>query len=226
MKKWLAALFLSLVIVSPAWADSLTISGSDVNWTTNNSSPTFTVQIANPTGTAQSLYAWQLGFFVAADTSGPNAGTGTVNFATEALPTNNYVMAGNSTGLFPSAPLPSTSIPIVADATPDNTGSILALGSSFNLLNLTFNATPGAKGVFDIYAMPLSINQTSGSGWYSSDFNGQGFGNVSTTGGPTLLGQLTLIQPFSVPEPNSIILLVTGCAGLLAYRRVRRARAA
>ena len=223
MKKWSTAFFVSLVIVSPAWADSLTISGSGVNWNTNNPSPTFTVQIANPTGSAVSLYSWQLGLVIA-----PESGaSGSVQFATTAIPGTDYVMAGNSSGLSPSLSLPSTSIPIVSDSTPSNVGSSLPANSTFNLLDLTFSASSGAKGIFDVYAVPLNALGTAGSGWYGADFNPQSFANVPSTGGNVLLGDVVLFQPQGgVAEPSSIVLLIAGCAGLLAARQVRRVRAA
>jgi hypothetical protein len=232
MKKWLGGILLSIAFIQPARADSLTISGANQTWDTSGPSPTFTVGISNPTASPVDLYAWQLGLMIAADPSNLNPG-GTVTFASATIPTANYVLAGNSYGLLPNPiTLGTDTIPFITDFSPTGTASTLPSNSSFNLLDLTFTASKGATGVFDVFALPLGDGGASGSGWtkLTTDFTTVGFDGFPQNGGNLLLGTLTLFQPQggggSIPEPSSIVMLIAGCAGVLVYRRVRRARAA
>jgi len=212
MKKWIAAVLLVFAVVAPARGDSLTISAGNLDWNGIGSSPTYTIGIQNPTSTAQVLYAWQLGLAIV-----PEAGaTGSLEFASATVPGNNYVLASiepNTTGLLPVFSGPSTSISLIGDASSANQGVSLAAGSSYDLLSLTFVGSR-ARGVFDIEAMPVGL--ASGSGWYSSNFNAQGFANANL--GPVTVGQA------SIPEPQSVVLLLSGLLTLLACRLVRRGR--
>jgi hypothetical protein len=122
----------------------------------------------------------------------------------------------------------SHSIPYITDYSPSGTASTLGSNSSFNLLDLTFTATSGAKGVFDVYAVPLGDGGATGSGWIEGppNFSTVPFAGFPQNGDNLLLGTLTLLQGQggTVPEPSSIVLLLIGCAGVLVYRRARRAR--
>jgi len=216
MTKCFAAVLLVFAVVPSARGSSLTISAGTLKWGGTGASPTYTIGIQNPTNTAQVLYAWQLGLAIV-----PEAGaTGGIQFASAALP-GNYVFTSappgtTTTGLLPAFSGPGASIPLIGDATNINQGVTLAAGSSYNILALTFTASQGTKGIFDIEAMPVGL--ASGSGWYSSDFNAQGFGGANL--GPVTVGQ------GSIPEPRSVVLLIIGLLTLLACRLVRRGRVA
>jgi hypothetical protein len=222
MRKWVWPLFLLVAMLSPARAGSLMLTESTLpSWDGQGTSPILTIGVTNTSSSAQVLYAWQLGLVI-----GPQPGaTGTVEFASAADAGSNYVFGSNGLpgGLTFAAglSLPTASlVPFVGDA--DATGVTIASGASFNLLDLTFIASPGAKGAFAIEAVP----GPQGSSFFTVDSNGNftasDFGNVPSSGGTTSFGPNLQLGGQSVPEPHSVLLLLTGMAGVFAYRRARR----
>jgi hypothetical protein len=225
MKKCLLAFLLLTVMALPARADSLTISGQNLSWTGSGSSPTFTVAIENPGGgVTDTLAGWQLGLSIAAQ----SGATGSLSFATATLPAN-YLLNGNSEvqngmSFIPNDPvLPATSIPAIADVIATVTGvTVPAAGD--NLLALTFSAAAGTTGVFDIYATAPTSSFATGSYWLDASFNNENFAQLSTGGGELLLGQITITPSTVIPEPQSVVLLVSGLAGAVGFYRRRRVR--
>ncbi|MFI5001170.1 MAG: hypothetical protein ACHQK9_14940 [Reyranellales bacterium] len=218
----MAAVLLAVAFASPARADSLTISGQNLSWGGSGVSPTFTVGIENLTSPAtDQLFAWQLGLLIVPEASA----TGTLKFLTATLPSN-YVLAGKTTtGLLPAFSGPSTSIsPFIGDATSDPTGVVVP-ASGDNLLAVTFTASSNAKGFFDIFAVPLVVPGAPASTWFDQNFNQRDFANVPSTGGNVQIGTMDIGQA-SIPEPQSVVLLISGVLTLVAYRLVRRGRVA
>lgn len=69
MNRYFAAVLFVFVLVAPAKAASLTISGSlqpNVPWNGTSASPTFTVGIQNPGNVTNSVIGWQLGLTIVA----------------------------------------------------------------------------------------------------------------------------------------------------------------
>jgi hypothetical protein len=100
-----------------------------------------------------------------------------------------------------------------------------------NLLSLTFSATPGASGVFDVvtYGSTVGSNWVDGNPPVNPNLNASAFDNVpfasnpNDFGPPVVIGTLTVTESSPVPEPQSALLLL--CAGggaLLLYHRARR----
>jgi hypothetical protein len=226
MKKCLLALLLVAAIALPAQAGSLSIGGQDLGWSGTGTSPTFTIGIENPApAVTDQLAGWQLGLTIVAQ----GGAAGSLSFATVALPAN-YLLNGNSEyqsgmGFIPGYPtLPATSIAAIGDVTVS--GGVMVPGSGDNLLALTFSATAGTNGVFDIYATAPTSSYATGSYWIDSSFNFQNFGGLSTgSGGELLLGQVSITPSTVIPEPQSFVLLLCGLAGAVVYCRGHRARA-
>ncbi len=231
MRKCLSAVLLALALVAPARGDSLQLSISTPTWNGSGTSPTYDVGFTNTSGAAQEFYGWQLLLSISY-ASGPS---GTLEFQTATLPTSNYVLASaepNTTGLFPSGfltPGSTTFNSFVGDVVSNNTPVSIAAGSTYNLLALTFSFSGGAPGqitVFDIAAFPSSQTNPTGqaSGWYTTGFNQNDF---SYSGGSDVVGAVSVTPTplTSIPEPQSLVLLVCGLAGSVVYCGRRRARA-
>jgi hypothetical protein len=216
---------LGLAIVTPAKGGSLALgTGESLSWTpsTQPSSPTFTVSVENPGGAVtEQVIAWSLGLAIV-----PEAGaSGTASFATATQPSN-YLFASDSSGISQSPP--TSPVQLLANDVATDTGQVVP-STGANLLALTFSATAGAHGVFDIVAYGNSV---AGSYWIpnTATFPTTAFGNAPFAsndptgfGAPVTLGTLTLVLPSSVPEPHSAILLLCGSgAALLLCRRARR----
>jgi hypothetical protein len=216
---------LGLAIVTPAEGGDLLLgTGESLSWapSTQPASPTFTVSVQNPGGAVtEQVLAWSLGLAIT-----PEAGaSGTVSFATATQPSN-YLFASDSSGITLTPPTSPVQL-LANDVATDNGQVVPSTGA--NLLALTFSASAGAHGVFDIVAYGNSV---AGSYWIPNDstFSETAFGNAPFAandpagfGPPVTLGTLTVLQPASVPEPHSASLLLCGsAAGLLLYRRVRR----
>jgi TPR repeat len=171
-------------------------------------------------------------------TEASSGASGTLSFATAALPSplSSYLLDGNSQveagmGFIPGDPtLPATSILPIADFI--NTGNGIAIPSSANLLSLTFTASSNAQGTFQIMELP---DPNIGSYWFSGSGNIVSFGNSPfgphdangnpTTGTAVSIGSVTLSpQQGSVPEPQSVWLLLGGLATLVTYHGVRQFR--
>jgi len=216
MKKSLAAVLLIFALVAPARAGSLTISGSlqpPAAWDGTSASPTFTVAVQNPVGAVTvPVIGWSLGLSIV-----PEAGAvGTVSFASATVPAN-YLFATDSGGIS-IPPLPATSI-LAFDTATDNGVVVPATGD--NLLALTFSATSGTSGKFQIEALG---DPNTGSYWIPNDgvFAATAFGNVPFGTNLVSLGVLTVTTAAVVPEPQSAVMLISALVTLLAYRCVRR----
>jgi PEP-CTERM motif len=218
---------LGLAVVTPARGGSLLLgTGQDLSWTpsTQPSSPTFTVSVQNPGGSVtEQVLAWSLGLAIT-----PEAGAaGVLSFATATQPSD-YLFASDSSGISQSPP--TSPVQLLANDIATDNGQVVP-SSGANLLALTFLASAGAHGVFDIVAYGNSV---SGSYWIpnSSTFPTTPFGNAPFAsndptgfGSPVTLGTLTVIQPSSVPEPDSLVLLASGLLGAAGCVHLRRRRA-
>jgi hypothetical protein len=158
---------------------------------------------------------WSLGLQIVSE----GVVTGSLMFATATLPSN-YVFAGDSGWLSPVS-LPSSSI-FIFDTTNDN--GVIVPANGTNLLALTFTAAAGTSGKFAIQALG---DPNTGSNWTAygnGTFPTTAFGNVPFGSNPVSLGEVTVGQVASVPEPQSAVLLISGLVSLLAYGHVRRRR--
>jgi hypothetical protein len=215
------ALFV-LAIAAPTRAASLLLgTGETVSWNTSTqSSPTLNVSVQNPGGAVTDpVTAWQLGLAIA-----PEAGaTGSVSFATFGPPSN-YLLNGDSLGIISMKATAPVQL-LVGDLSVDTGVVVPAAGA--NLLALTFSASSGTTGKFDIvtYGDPAQ-----GSNWISGNDPAAtpvAFGNVpfppnEFPGPPVPLGILTVTQNGAVPEPQSALLLLFGGGSVLVYCRGRR----
>jgi hypothetical protein len=222
MRRFVIAGVLGLLIVAPARGANLSLgTGETLTWntTTQPISPTFNVSVQNPGGAVTDpVIAWALGLGIA-----PEAGAmGTVSFANFSQPMN-YLLATDTSGIVSG--VATSPVQLLVNDVATDTGVVVPSGGA-NLVALTFSATAGAKGTFDIVTYG---DRTQGSNWVSGNdpnLNTVPFENVPfpTTfpGPPVTLGTLTLIQQGStVPEPNSALLLLCGSGGaLVLYRRI------
>jgi hypothetical protein len=224
MRRFVIAGVLGLLIGAPARGASLLLgTGESLTWntTTQPTSPTFNVSVQNPGGAVTDpVIAWALGLAIA-----PEAGAmGTVSFAKFDQPVN-YLLASDTSGIMSGVANPPVQL-LVNDIATDSGKVVPSTGA--NLVALTFSATAGAKGTFDIVTYG---DATEGSTWVSGNdpnLTPMAFGNVpfpgpnGFPGSPVTLGTLTLIQQGSmVPEPHSALLLLCGCGGaLLLHRRI------
>ncbi len=223
MKRVFAAVFAVIALAGQASAGpvaTLTISGpaSPLSWNGNGISPTFNVAVANPGNeVTDTVMGWSLGLSIVRE-----SGIGTLSFNTATIPAN-YVFAGDAEALTFTAPAPAPTQLLVNGTTLDN--GVVVPASGTNLLALTFSATAGTNGKFEVMAFG---NDTTGSYWVpygNGSFPLNAFGNVPY--GPTLvsLGEID-IAPSSVPEPHSLLLLGVGLIGVLAFGRKRGRRPA
>jgi hypothetical protein len=231
MKKFLLAVLLVATLTLSASAGDLTISGEDLTWSGSGASPTFTVSVQNPGGAVtDNVQGWSLGLWVA-----PESGaTGTVSFnvppltgfpPTASVPAPpNYLFASDSSGILLTEPTSPVQV-LANDIATDSGVPVPSTGA--NLLALSFTATAGATGVFDIFTLGDSVT---GSYWVDPTGNTFAFGNVpfsandpATPGSPVLLGTVTISQA-SIPEPMSLVLLASGLLGVLGYRHLQHRR--
>jgi hypothetical protein len=191
-----------------AYGWQLTITGQNHVWNLADPSPTHVVGIENPTNSTDPLFAWSLGLTITPDISA----TGTLEFAT-ATPPSDYLLDGRSGGLAPTFSGPAASIAPIGDTDSLFTG-IIVPETGKNLLATTFTTSPDALGVFYISAVP---DEFTGSNWFSSDFeNVRYFENVPLTGGPVVIGSITV-----VPEPGTLT-MVLSASGLICLWTLRR----
>lgn len=236
MRRFLVVALLGLAIVSTAKADGLKLTDqftgtNPTTWDpTTQASPLFTVGVQqdsiNPyTGLVQ---GWSLGLWIKPESGASGTVsldvpplTGSPPTATVPLPSN-YLFASDNSGSI-LLTMPTAPIQVLASDVATDSGVTVPLNGA-NLLALSFLATSGATGKFDIFTLG---DMTIGSYWVDSNFGLNALANVpfgtTAPGAPVLLGTLTLIQRSSVPEPHSALLLLCGGGGsLLLYGRVRR----
>jgi hypothetical protein len=146
-----------------------------------------------------------------------------VSIATFAQPSN-YLLNGDSVGIVAATASAPVQL-LVGDLALDIGVVVPAAGA--NLLALTFSASLGTTGKFDIvtYGDPVK-----GSNWISGNdstatpvaFDNAPFSPNGFPGAPVILGTLTVTQN-AVPEPSSMLLLLCGGGGaLFVYSRFRR----
>ena len=224
MKRVFTAVFALIALAGQASAGptvSLTISGpaSPLSWDGTGSSPTFNVAVANPGGDITDMVVgWSLGLSIVRV-----SGTGTLSFDTATIPSN-YLFASDSSPLLFTVPAPAPTQLLVNGVASDD--GIVVPESGTNLLALTFSATAGTSGKFEVMAFG---DPNTGSYWTpvaGQNFPSTAFGNVPF--GQTLvsLGEIDIAPLSSVPEPHSCLLLGVGAIGVLAYRRRRGRRPA
>jgi hypothetical protein len=197
-----------VVASRPASSSTLDVSGGDLLWNTDNTSPTMTFTISNQ-GTSDQLYGWQLGLVIV-----PDGATGELQFDSASLPATDYLLEGRSDGLFPAFAGPDDTISLIGDTDSDFSG-IDVLAAWTPLLQVDFIASPDAVGRFNVALIPGEFNGA----WYSSDFSARPYGNASFTGGDQVIGSVTL-----VPEPRALMLLVIAGATLLLVNTRYRAQ--
>jgi hypothetical protein len=213
------ALFV-LTMAAPARAGLVLGTGQNLSWNTSTqSTPTFTVSVQNPGGAVTDpVTAWQLGLAIA-----PESGaTGSVSFAMFAQPSS-YLLNGDSFGIVAGVATSPVQL-VVSDLATDS--GVVVPASGANLVALTFSASPGTTGKFDIvtYGDPLQ-----GSNWISGNdpsatpvaFDNVPFPPNGFPGAQVTLGILTVTQSGAVPEPQSALLLLWG-ASVLVYCGFRR----
>lgn len=222
MKRCLFAAMTFLALVSPVWAnDALTISGQSLNWNpTSQSSPQFTVGIEN-VGDTDLLIAWSVQLEIV-----PVGSASGLSFASVTMPTTNYLLGSNSDGFVGTIGTGGSSLYAFDSVYTEGPVSVPASGD--NLLSATFSAASGAQGVFNIEAVP---DPYTGSYWYSSNsgettFVQYAFANVpfGTNDPPVVIGQVSLTSGSSIPEPQSVWLVVSGLATLATYKGIRQIR--
>ena len=205
--------------LSISFDDPASPSVHNIQWNTTSASPVMVFGIDNITSTTDKLYGWQLGLEIVPESG---ATPGGLRFKTATLPTS-YLLEGRSGGLTPSFSGPAATISVIGDTDGPYTG-VLVPSSGKNLLQVSFDALPGASGLYDIKAVPDLFN---GSNWFSDvgGFAARDFVNVPFGGGAVELGTVNVS---STPEPSTMALLASGLlvAGVPAFRRwVHRRRA-
>ncbi len=213
---WILAVLLALAGASPSKAAFLTLTTNEnLTWSSlADPSPTFTVGIGNSNPSQSGLlFGWSLGLKIVAE----NGATGSIQFLTATIPTSNYILNNDSLGLTPALTLPSATIQTISDVNMNGTGVSVAT-SGDNLLSLTFKASTGTTGVFQIEAIGDGIT---GSNWFSSDFMAQDYANVPFNTPGVVLGTVTIPAAMgAVPEPSTalLVLLAAGPMAWLARR--------
>ncbi len=200
MKRVFTPVFALIALAGQASAGptvSLTISGpaSPLSWDGTGTSPTFNVAVANPVGDVTDMVVgWSLGLSIVRDT-----GTGTLSFDTATIPSN-YVFASDSSPLMFTVPAPAPTQLLVNGVASDN--GVVVPESGTNLLALTFSATAGTSGKFEVMAFG---DPNTGSYWTpvaGGTFPSTAFGNVPF--GQTLVrwARSTLPRCHRFPSPT------------------------
>jgi hypothetical protein len=145
----------------------------------------------------------------------PLAATGTLVIDQPSIgyPTTGSVITANQNPILPVDNLPA----FLAFSGFDFTGAGYDVGDGQNLFRMQFTTPDNALGLFELVA--VNDDTTDGTGWLESAGNApQAFSNF-----PFLDGELQLGTILIVPEPGGLVLAGIAVAGLLIYRRRRRA---
>jgi len=214
MRVWPVVLIAILFVcaTAPVQAAELSISAADITWDPSVDGPAsgpISVEIFNSQIDSELLGGWMLTLAIQ-----PVSATGTLQFDSRSLPTTDYVMEGNSTGLMGT--ITDSSIFAFAGV-PNSPFGVAVPASGKYLLDITFKSPDNASGTFALVAVPgLFVTQWSNDVGDDVDFTNIPFGATD----PVVLGLVNV-----VPEPGSIVMALVGLSALGGYGwRQRRAR--
>lgn len=201
-------------------ASMIVVGDSGVTWN-GGSSPTMTLGIRNDSNVTEDLLTFQLELEIVA---APSA-TGQLQFATVAMPADDYLFEGRSM-LMPFAfSGPSVTVEDYTDIDLF-LGKSVAPGESFELVSLTFDDSLAPAGLFYIVLAAFDDDRAS---FYSSlsSLDATSFANASNQDGRIVVASVFVgADAPPVPEPQSFPLAIAGamvCAGWLGRRcRMRR----
>lgn len=214
MRATIVAIVLAFWMAGNLQGGEIALIGDDAVWPSlSGTSPDYFFKVKSDTG-LEEMWAWQLKLQVA-----PQAdAVGTVGFKSAGEPPD-YLFADNSLGIYPTT-FPESDVlgPIMDASFP---GEIVP--SVFtNLLQVTFEVSPGAQGRFDILALPGEHNTM----WVSDDFDvTHYFANIPFEGSPAFIGSVTIgAAAAPTPEPSCLGLAAVGAAAVLlrGWRTKRR----
>src|SRR5829696_5535061 len=175
-KLWTAALVLGATVGPAARADVITLTtthpvGTPLTMAENSVSSTDTVRIVNLNPPADAMTGW----FITLATGSPPHPPG-------------YIFSQSFIGIS----VTNTGGTLRAFDEDNNLAGTQVPQAGASLLDLTYQASPVASGMFGIYALPGAAN----TGWTDQNAAPQFFQNVPSGGGsPVLIGQV-----FVVPE--------------------------
>lgn len=208
MRCLFGSLCLTILLINSAWADTLILVGTDVEWSSKTElSPTYYVSISNENGgVVDRLASWQLTLVIQ---HGVGA-KGDLYFNSADLP-ENYLLDGDSlvqAGVVEPPPISPGTVFFFDNVPFGSFGN--EVPASAALLKLDFYASENAAGVFEI-AVVTGRNSLWGS--YDTSNPEIAFGNVPLDDiGPVVIGSVNVL----IPEPHGFLLLLT-IAGTWAF---------
>jgi hypothetical protein len=169
------------------------------------------------------MAAWNVSLLIVGDAGS----TGSVTFLNPASGTppnpSNYVFRSNGLGIVVANGGSSLTANDFFDPTA-GPGSAVPGSPGASLLQLDFQASSNASGLFGVFA----VQGAGATEWTDGSFNSQFFGNVPDGTGLVRLGEIRVLQSAAVPEPVSSHLLILGAALSVGWRltggRARRCR--